>query len=287
MRRRWHLERKFGILGRKTIGTKALKYKKVKHQGWAWLAWGGTLAAFGLLVFRGAMESGYVWDWSRVPGFFFDPATMSPGPLLKGLGVTAQIICWSLVFTFTLGLATAVARLIGGPVLAGLARVYLEVIRNTPLLVQLSVVYFIFGAVFNFSAFWAAVVALSLFEGAYLSEIFRSGLLAVDEGQWQAAWCLGLSTGDTFRRVILPQTAPMLLPPMCSLVISLVKDSALASTIAVYELTKEARDLVAETFLAFELWLTVAGVYLAVNLLMSALGARLESRVHRAGSLRT
>ncbi len=258
--------------------------KKTGHRRAAWLAWAGTLLIFGLLVARGAVASGYQWEWSRVPAFFFDWDRGEPGPLLRGLAVTGRIILWSFPLTFILGLACALARLVGGPVWSGLARVYLEAIRNTPLLVQLAVVYFIFGAVFDFSGFWAAVIALSLFEGAYLSEIFRSSLLAVDQGQWQAAWCLGLSTPDTFRKVILPQTAPMLLPPMCSLVISLVKDSALASTIAVYELTKEARILVADTFLAFELWLTVALVYLAVNLALSHLGARLE---RRAGRLQT
>ena len=247
----------------------------------AGLGWLITMFLFGLLIFKGALATGYNWDWSRVPAFFFDWQRMLPGPLLKGLWVTCQIIFWSLGLTLLLGLATALARLLGGPVLSGLARVYLEIIRNTPLLVQLSIIYFILGAVFDFSGFWAAVLALSLFEGAYLSEIFRSGFLAVDEGQWQAAWCLGLSTPDTFGRIIGPQTAPMLLPPMCSLVISLVKDSALASTIAVYELTKETRDLVAETFLSFELWLTIAGVYLSLNLLMSALGALLERRLGR------
>jgi len=247
----------------------------------AWLLWIVSLFLFGLLIYLGAVGTGYQWDWATLPGYFFDSASRRPGPLLKGLGLTFQIILWSLLLTFILGFLTALARLLGGPVLSFLARIYLELIRNTPLLVQLSIVYFIFGAVFNFSAFWASVIALSLFEGAYLSEIFRSSFLSVDEGQWQAAWCLGLSTTSTFSKVIIPQTAPMLLPPMFSLIISLVKDSALASTIAVYELTKEARDLVAETFQTFELWLTVAGVYLLINLAFSALGAVIERRSAR------
>ena len=258
--------------------------KITKHKGLAWLAWTATILAFGLLILQGAVASGYRWDWASVPGFIFDFQAMKPGPLLNGLGLTFQIILWSLLFTFILGLATALARLAGGPVLSGAARVYLEIIRNTPLLVQLNVVYFIFGAIWGLSGFWAAVLALSLFEGAYLSEIIRSGILAVDDGQWQAAWCLGLSTPSTFRHVILPQTTPMLLPPLCSLVISLVKDSALASVIAVYELTKAARTLVAETFLAFELWLTIAVIYLVINLLMSQLGALLERRLGVTGT---
>lgn len=258
--------------------------KKTAHKTLPRLAGAATILVCGLLILRGAEASGYQWDWSRIPGFIFDFNTMKPGPLLKGLLITFQIILWSFPLTFVLGLAAALARLAGGPALATLARIYLEIIRNTPLLVQLNVVYFIFGAVFNLSGFWSAVVALSLFEAAYLSEIFRSGILAVDEGQWQAAWCLGLSTSGTFRHVILPQTAPMLLPPMCSLVISLVKDSSLASVIAVYELTRAARSLVSQTFLAFELWLTIAAIYLAVNLVMSQLGNFLERRLGGPGS---
>lgn len=249
----------------------------------AYLAWAATAVCLAAVIYRGAVNSGYLWDWSSVPGYFLDFETRRPGPILRGLGVTFKIIGLSLILTFVIGLATALARLAGGPVLRALARAYLEIIRNTPLLVQLSIIYFIFGAIFDFSAFWAAVLALSLFEGAYLSEIIRSGFLAVEAGQWQASWCLGLSTGQTLGRVILPQTAPMLLPPMVSLAISLVKDSALASTIAVYELTKETRDLVAENFQAFELWLTVAAIYLSLNLLMSRLGEYLENRSRRNG----
>lgn len=242
------------------------------------LAWLLTVLAFGIVVFIGATSTGYQWEWHQIPSFFFDWGEMKPGPLWFGLVVTFQIIVCSLGLTFGLGLMTAFARLAGGPVLGGAARIYLEIVRNTPLLVQLIVIYFIFGPVFNLSGFWAAVIALSLFEGAYLSEIIRSGILAVDEGQWQASWCLGLSTPVTFQRVILPQTGPMLLPPMAGLVISLVKDSALASTIAVYELTKAARTLASETFLAFELWLIVALVYLVINFTMSLVGTRLERR---------
>lgn len=251
------------------------------------LAWVVTVAALGFLVYKGAISSGYQWEWQQIPSFFYDWEKKEPGPLLYGLLVTSQIISCSLVLTFVLGLATAWARLTGGLVLGGVARVYLEIIRNTPLLVQLLVIYFIFGAVFDLTAFWAAVIALSLFEGAYLSEIIRSGILAVDKGQWQACWCLGLSTRDTFQKVILPQTGPMLLPPIAGLVISLVKDSALASTIAVYELTKAARILASETFLAFELWLVVALVYLIINYGLSRLGTRLENHISPDGPDKT
>jgi polar amino acid transport system permease protein len=197
--------------------------------------------------------------------------------------VTIQVTFWAFILTFLLGLVTALARLLGGPTTRSLAWVYLELIRNTPLMVQLFVMYFVLGPILGLPRFWAAVLALSLFEGAYLSEIIRSGIMAVQEGQWQASWCLGLSTGQTFRHVILPQTGPMLLPPTASLVISLIKDSSLVSMIALYDLTKEVRLLVGEYYLAFELWLCAAGIYLALNLSISWLASALDRRIGEVG----
>jgi polar amino acid transport system permease protein len=250
---------------------------------WAWPAWGLTLILMACLGYRGAAQSGYQWDWSRLPGFLWNG--VEPGPLLKGLWVTMRVTFWSFLLTFLLGLATALARLLGGPTIRGLARVYLELIRNTPLMVQLFVMYFVLGPVLGLPRFWAAVLALSLFEGAYLSEIIRSGIMAVPEGQWQASWCLGLSTGQTFLQVIIPQTGPMLLPPTASLVISLIKDSSLVSMIALYDLTKEVRMLVGEYYLAFELWLCAAGIYLALNLSISWLASALDRRFGSAGAV--
>ncbi|MDR1922714.1 MAG: amino acid ABC transporter permease [Candidatus Adiutrix sp.] len=260
-----------------------MKKQKNPYKLTALPAWAATLALLAWLVYDGAVKSGYSWEWSRIPAFFFDADKGELGPLTLGLGLTFQITFWSLLITFGLGLFIALARLAGGTVLSALARIYLEVIRNTPLLVQILVMYSVVGEIFSLSRFWAAVLAVSFFEAAYLSEIIRSGILAVGEGQWQAAWCLGLSTPDTFRRVILPQTGPMLLPPLCSLVISLIKDSALVSVIGVYELTKAARSLIAKTYLALELWLTIAVVYLLINLAVSELGAFLERRLGASG----
>jgi polar amino acid transport system permease protein len=244
----------------------------------AWPAFMLTLALMAYLVFRGAAQSGYQWDWSRLPGFLWNWADLEPGPLLKGLWMTIKVTAWAFILTFLFGLMAALARLLGGPTVRGLALVYLEIIRNTPLMVQLFVMYFVLGPILDLPRFWAAVLALSLFEGAYLSEIIRSGIMAVHEGQWQASWCLGLSTGQTFRHVILPQTGPMLLPPTASLVISLIKDSSLVSMIALYDLTKEVRLLVGEYYLAFELWLCAAFIYLALNLSISWLASALDRR---------
>lgn len=246
---------------------------------WLWPAYAGTIAVFVALIFSGAISSGYEWNWKKIPSYIFDVADMRPGPLLAGLGITLQITAASFALTLLLGLGTALARLFGSPVPRTLARVYLELVRNSPLMVQIFIIYFVLGPVLGLDRFWAAVIALSLFEASYLSEIIRSGLLAIPREQWQVAWTLGLSTPQTMRHVILPQAAPMLLPPVVSLCISLVKDSALVSTIAIFDLTMQAQILVSQTFSSLEIWLTVALMYGLIALFFSWIGACLEKRM--------
>jgi polar amino acid transport system permease protein len=119
---------------------------------------------------------------------------------------------------------------------------------------------------------------LSLFEGAYASEIIRAGILSIRRGQWEAALSTGLNTWGTYRLVILPQALRNILPPLTGQAISLIKDSALVSTIAIYDLTMQGQAIVAETYLVFEIWFTVAAVYLVINLALSLAVALLEKR---------
>jgi polar amino acid transport system permease protein len=232
------------------------------------------------LLARATADLGYHWQWFRVPRYLFaaTEAGIVLGPLLRGLGVTFQITSISLVLAFALGLATALLRLSGSPLGRLTARGYLELIRNTPLLVQLFFIYFVLAPVLQINAFTSAVLALSLFEGAYASEIFRAGILAIHRSQWEAAYSLGLSTWRTYRRVILPQAVRQILPPLTSQAVSLVKDSALVSTIAIYDLTMQGQAIVAETFLVFEIWFTIAAIYLVVTLGLSVTVATLERR---------
>jgi polar amino acid transport system permease protein len=146
---------------------------------------------------------------------------------------------------------------------------YLETIRNTPLLVQIFFLYFVMAPILDIGRFATAVLALSFFEGAYASEVIRSGIVAVPVGQWEAAHALGLDRFDAYRAVIIPQAIRRILPPLTSQAVSLLKDSALVSTIAVYDLTMEGRTIIAETFLTFEVWFTVAAIYLVLALFMS------------------
>ena len=239
-----------------------------------------VMAIIGYTIIRGASEQGYHWQWYRVPQFLFTlkNGTFTLGPLLKGLEVTLYITVISMVFTYIIGLATALLRLSESIIGRASARVYLEIARNTPLIVQLFFVYFVIAPVLGIDRLFAAILALSLFEGAYASEIYRSGIVSIHKGQWEACHALGLTKFDAYRTVILPQAIRRVLPPLTSQTISLIKDSSLVSVIAVYEMTMQANAIVAETFLTFEVYFTIAAIYLVLTVSISQLVALLERK---------
>jgi len=223
----------------------------------------------------------YNWQWYQIPRLIYswDDNGFTAGPLLQGLQVTMKISVISLFFSLVIGLVTAIFRLSSSPVASTLARIYLETSRNTPLLIQIFFIYFVLGPVLGLERVPAAILALSLFEGAYASEIFRSGILSVSKGQYEAAYSLGHSSYHTYRYIILPQAVRTMLPPLTSQTISLIKDSALVSTIAIYDLTMQAQALIAETYLTFEIWFTVAAMYLIITLILSMVVSLLERRM--------
>ena len=242
------------------------------------------LLLIGLLtwfVVSGTETLGYNWQWYRIPKYIFSfrDGGLTWGPLMEGLAITFRITAISLILAFAFGIATALGRLSDSIMARILARGYLEVTRNTPLLVQLFFIYFVMGPVLGLSRFTSAVLALSLFEGAYASEIFRAGIVSIHRGQWEAAHSLGLNTPDMYRFVILPQAIRRILPPLTSQAISLVKDSALVSTIAIYDLTMQGQTIIAETFLTFEIWFTVAAIYLVITVILSFMVNFMEIRL--------
>ena len=239
----------------------------------------GALLIWLLVV--GSTSMGYNWQWYRVPRYIFsyESGSLTAGPLIDGLLVTLQITGVGLVLAFAMGLTAALFRLSDSFLARLLARGYLEVIRNTPLLIQLFFMYFVLSPILDIGAFTSAVVALSLFEGAYASEIIRSGIESITKGQWEAAHSLGLGGFHTYTRVILPQAFRKVLPPLTGQAISLIKDSALVSTIAIYDLTMRGQEIIAQTFLTFEIWFTVAGIYLVLTLALSFLVDRLAKRL--------
>ena len=150
---------------------------------------------------RGSDRLGYHWHWYRIPAFLFafEDGRFVPGPLFRGLGVTLEITAVSLVLATCFGLVTAFFRLSASYLARALARGYLELIRNTPLLVQLFFTYFVVAPVLGLDRFFSAILALSLFEGAYASEIFRAGIISIHKGQWEAAFSLGMYLPQTYR----------------------------------------------------------------------------------------
>ena len=234
------------------------------------------------LTLRGAQSMAYNWQWYRVPRFFFRvvDGELIWGPLVNGLRVTLEIAAWGLVLALLIGLITAVLRLSDSRAGRALAVGYLEAIRNTPLLVQVSIFYFVLQPLLGFNnPLWAGIVCLSLFEGAFASEVIRGGILSVSRGQWEAAATVGLSRAETYRFVILPQAVPIMLPPMAGVMINLIKHSAILSFVAVFELTTEARNLIGDTFLSFEIWFVVGAMYLCLTVSLSAFVAWLERKV--------
>lgn len=200
----------------------------------------------------------------------------SAGPLLLGLLLTLQISSISLVFALALGLIAGLARVSSNLAARDLSSIYVELIRGTPLLVQLFIVYFFLGTVFHLSAFVAGVVALSVFTGAYIAEIIRAGIESVPRGQAEAARSLGMTSGQTMRYVVLPQALRKTLPPLAGQSINLIKDSSLVSVMALTDLTKAGREVVSSTFSPFEVWFTVAIMYLLLTGSLSMIVRRME-----------
>ncbi len=242
------------------------------------LAFLAVLAGLGWIVSEGAGALNYNWQWYRIPPYFYriEAGGFYAGPLLRGLAVTLELTGWSLALTVGFGLAAALLQRSSSWAGHVLARVYVEIVRNTPLLVQLYLVYFVLAPILDLDRFVAAVLALAIFEGAFAAEIFRAGIEAIPVGQWEAGRALGLSPYAVYRRVILPQAIRLVLPPLTGLIVSLIKHSALVSVIAVADLTTEGRNLIADTFMTFELWFTIAALYLALTTSLSLLVSWLE-----------
>ncbi|WP_070884536.1 amino acid ABC transporter permease [Pseudomonas sp. D1-3] len=201
------------------------------------------------------------------------------GPLLWGLWTTLWISVAAGVFGLLIGLVTGLCRLSANPTLRHLSTLYVELVRGTPLLVQIFIFYFFIGTVLDLSREFAGVAALALFTGAYVGEIVRAGVQSIVRGQDEAARSLGLSAAQSMRHVILPQAFKRVLPPLAGQFISLVKDTSLVSVIAITELTKSGREAITTSFSTFEIWFCVAALYLVINLPLSQIANRLERRL--------
>ncbi|ORB37298.1 ABC transporter substrate-binding protein [Mycolicibacterium porcinum] len=242
----------------------------------------GTLAAISQKYLK-ANASGAPAEGAPAPRSTWKLIADNLWPLAKAaLTMTIPLTIISFAIGLVIALAVALARLSPNVVLSNIARFYISIIRGTPLLVQLFIVFFAlpeFGV--KIDPFPAAVIAFSLNVGGYAAEIIRSAIQSIPKGQWEAAETIGLNYTGTLRRIILPQAARVAVPPLSNTLISLVKDTSLASTILVTELLRQAQIVAAPTFEFFALYGTAAIYYWVICLVLSFGQSRLERRLER------
>ena len=200
--------------------------------------------------------------------------------LLIGAGVTIQITVLSTAIGFVIGLVVGVARISHLRPLRLLAEVYVEFFRGTPLLVQIFLFYFALPVITGqrIDPFIAAISACGINSGAYVAEIFRAGIQSVDEGQMEAGRSLGMTWLQTMRYIIVPQAFKRVIPPLGNASIAMLKDSSLVSVIGFEELTRRGQLIIAKTYGSFEIWMSVAVIYLVMTLTISRFVAYLERR---------
>ena len=267
------------------------------------------LSAVIYTVYKIHIGFSYKWNWGAIPQYFlrYDAEINSwvPNILLQGFFTTIRLSIWATLFATLIGTVMGLfrvshslfKRLIGGT--------YVELIRNLPPLVIIFIFYFFVGdqilslfgveefirnssegtqAFFEvffappalFTAFLSALITLSLFEGAYITEIVRAGIQSIEKGQWEASAALGFTRWQQMRYVVLPQAVQRILPPLAGQFISTIKDSAIVSVISIQELTFQAMELMSSTYLTFEIWITITVMYLMLTLTCSLAVERLE-----------
>jgi polar amino acid transport system permease protein len=240
---------------------------------------------------RGALSAWNISFFGAVALLIALPV-FSPDPYLKvlafvpdGLAATFGVTIAAILCSLVIGLFAGLGRISHVTIINRMATVYVEVIRGIPLLVQLFYIYYALGPVLHMEGPTAAVLAMSICYGAYMAEIFRAGIQAVPKGQMEAALALGLSPSQAMRKVILPQTVKIILPPIGNEFIALLKDSSLVSILAVSDLLRRGREYASTSFRYFESYTVIALIYLVMTLFFSRLVALMEDRLRHRGTL--
>lgn len=268
-----------------------------------------ALIGGGILYFYWQLENElqYEWDWSAIPQFIVrnKNGTWEPNFLLEGLLTTIRLSIWATLLASLVGVIMGLARVSQSRFARMISRTYVEIVRNMPPIVLIFISYFFLSAqlthffaldtvaqempdwlasavsVFfskpsQFTQFITGVITLGLYEGAYITEIVRGGINSVQRGQWEASASLGFSRFDQLRMVVLPQALKVIIPPLAGQFISTIKDSAILSVISIQELTFQGLELMASTYLVFEVWITITLMYLVLTLGCSLLSRWLE-----------
>jgi polar amino acid transport system permease protein len=280
------------------------------------LVLGALIVAFGLyIIYKVSAGLSYRWNWSAIPQYFFrydpDSGNWVPNVLVEGFLTTIRLSVWATLFATFIGVVLGLFRVSQSLFKRLLGGTYVELIRNLPPLVLIFIFYFFvsnqilpvlgveefirtrgektqalmtffFAQPSLFSAFISALITLSIFEGAYITEIVRSGIQSIEKGQWEAADALGLSKWQRMRLVILPQAIQRILPPLAGQFISTIKDSSIVSVISIQELTFQGMELMSTTYFTFEIWITITGMYLILTLTCSLTIAKLETALRKS-----
>ncbi|MBW7570042.1 amino acid ABC transporter permease [Succinivibrio faecicola] len=205
--------------------------------------------------------------------------------LLTGAIVTLEITLVAVSFGVLIGLFVGMAELSSYRLLRIPAKVYVDIIRGTPLLVQIFIIYFALPNIINMriEPYIAAVVACSINSGAYVAEIFRSGIQSIDKGQFEAGRSLGLTWSQTMKMIVVPQAFRRTIPQLGNEFIAMLKDSSLVSVIGFEELTRKGQLIIAATYRSFEIWAAVAVIYLVMTLTISRFVSYLEKKYNSKG----
>jgi len=273
----------------------------------ALLCLGGAVAGYLIIHGHGPVQG---WNW-KILGPYLLREDGRPGLLLQGLLTTIRLTCWSAGCALIIGIAAGLARTSTNPYPRLMSATFVELCRNTPPLVLIFLCYYfladqlipgaglqnlarhapawlqasleaILGPLGQMDAFLSAALTLGLYEGAYVAEIVRGGILAVPAGQWEAGRALGFPKSTLLRLVILPQAARNTVPPLAGQLISTIKDSAIVSAISIQELTFQGTQIMATTYHTFEIWSCVALLYFLLTFSCSLAATRLEQRLRRA-----
>ncbi len=271
------------------------------------------LAFFGFVIYRLFFALNYNWNWSIIPTYLVrydeESGRWLPNLLLQGLFTTIKLSIWGMLLAGVLGLIIGILRTSKRLFFRLSTRTYVELIRNTPPLVLVFLFYFfvsdqILPAIGAdefvrslspqvkeklayvattpdlFIPFLSGVVTIGIFQSAYITEIVRAGIEAIDEGQWDASKALGLNHLQQLRLVILPQALRIMLPPLANEFINTIKYSSIVSIISIQELTFQGLQVMSSTQVTIEVWLTITMMYLLICLSLSILVHRLEIRLN-------
>lgn len=204
--------------------------------------------------------------------------------MLKGAGVTLQIAIVSILCGIAGGVFIGIlnCRKLRRPLLGGFLQAFVYAIRGTPLFVQVLITYYALPELigFSFSPFAAGILALSINSSAYISESIRGGINAISEGQWEAAYVLGLSPWQTLRGIILPQMFRIAIPSLTNELASLVKETSILMVIGVTELTKVSKDIVSRELDPMTIYIGAALIYLIITSTISAAAKTIEGKLH-------